>query len=277
MEDLETRLVKNNWINLQQLVLAGQEAKRLGKTIWVALIKLGILSQEEVAVFFAQESGVPYVKISDFKISPELIRLLSEDFCRQHLIIPFCKLDDTLYIAAINPLDTALQDYLTTKTGYKIEFLFTCAYSVHEALNAYYGLKDAFLDSQKFIFKQEPLRSVPFYRESERVPCNVLVEFEVLGEDLVLSPAAPRGGRVRNISVGGTAVGLETRIFIPKGCFVLVTFKFDASLNSEQRIKVKGEVAYCAMEKAQCYFLGIKFVDAQKQDVQKLLALCLRK
>lgn len=278
MEDLEARLVKNNWVNPQQLELAGNEAKRLGKTIWVALIKLGILSQEDIAVFFAQESGIPYIKISDFKIPSEQIALLSEDFCRQHLVMPFCKLKDTLYVAAVNPLDTSLQDYLTSKTGFGIELLFTSLNSMQEALNANYGIIDTVFDSQKYIIKQSPLRSLVFYRESERASCDVALELEVIDEDLAqVYSGKLLASRVKNISLAGASVGLEAEEFIPKGCQVLLVFQPEAYPVLERQIRIKGEVAYCSMEKSRRYFLGIKFIAAQKQDVEQILRLCLQK
>lgn len=278
MEDLEARLVKNNWVNPQQLALAGLEAKKLGKTIWVALIKLGILSQEDIAVFFAQESGIPYIKISDFNIPSELISLLSEDFCRQHLVMPFCKLKDTLYVSAVNPLDTTLQDHLTVKTGFGIELLFTSLDSMNEALNANYGIIDTVFDSQKYIIKQAPLRSLVFYRESERVFCDVAFDLEVIDDDLArVYSGKLMASRVKNISQSGTSVGLETGEFIPKGCRVALIFQPEACPALERQIRIKGEIAYCSMEKSRRYFLGIKFVEAQKQDVERILQLCLQK
>lgn len=278
MEDLEARLVKNNWVNPQQLALAGREALKLGKSIWVALIKLGILNQEDMAVFFSQESGIPYIKISDFKIPSEFIQLLSEDFCRQHLVMPFCKLKDTLYVAAVNPLDTTVQDYLTSKTGLRIELLFASPDSMNEALNVNYGIIDTFFDSQKYIIKQAPLRSLVFYRESERAVCDIAFNLEIIDEDLArVYSGKLLVSRVKNISLSGTSVGVETQEFIPKGCRVLLIFQPEASPVLERQIRIKGEIAYCSMEKPRCYFLGIKFTEAQKEDIDEILRICLWK
>ena len=60
MEELEQKLIQDKWVTTEQLALAAQESKRIGKSIWVTLVRLGILSEEDIAIFFAQESGIPY-------------------------------------------------------------------------------------------------------------------------------------------------------------------------------------------------------------------------
>ncbi|TBR17126.1 hypothetical protein EPO66_03360, partial [bacterium] len=69
MDDLEIKLVQNSWINAQQFQLVKEEAKKLDKSFWPVLIRNKYMSSEDVALFFAQEAGIPYVKLADYKIS----------------------------------------------------------------------------------------------------------------------------------------------------------------------------------------------------------------
>jgi len=271
MENLEEKLLRDNWVTLEQLALATQEAERLNKSIWVALAKLGILTQEDIAIFFAQESGIPYVRISDYQIRKEVINLVDEDFCRQNLVLPLFKIKDILFVACANPLDTTVIDELMSKTALDIEPLIANPDSIIQAQDYYYGLKNSLFALESFVRKQRPVHSLPFYRASERVPLNLPVWLTVEDDGLALHSSSPIEGITRDISYGGTSIGLNIFLFIPKGTIVMLEFRLgnEPSLTS----KAKGEVVYCRMEKGLRYFLGVMFLEIEDAVRNGLLRL----
>ena len=271
MQDLEAKLIQDSWITPQQFNLAKQEAAKLAKSIWVALVRLGYLTAEDLAIFFAQETGIAYVRISDYEISGEVASLIDEDFCRENAVIPLFKVEDRLFVAFSNPLDTALVDRLAKLTVLDVEPLIASAESISKALDIYYGLKDQDFAIEKFVMKQTPLRKLSFWRESERLPLEIPVSVKVEDKRVFLHYSSPIEGATRNISGGGTALGLHIFLFIPKGTKLLLEFKSVAQLT--QVIKAKGEVVYCRMEKGQRYFLGIKFTEIDAHSRSQLLKL----
>jgi hypothetical protein len=277
MEELEQRLIQDKWVTTEQLALAAQESKRIGKSIWVTLVRLGILSEEDIAIFFAQESGIPYARISDYQISEEVIHLVDEDFCRENLILPLFKIKNVLFIACANPLDTVTIDNLMAKTGYDIEPLIAHPRSIIQAHDSYYGLQDRFFDMQNFIIKQKPTRSLPFYRTSKRIPLNLPVWISVEDEELALSYSSPIEGITKDISSGGTAIGLHVFLYIPKGTIVSVEFRTGKESSHTSVIKAKAEIVYCRMEKGLRYFLGVKFVKIEDNARKELLKLAEQK
>ena len=278
MENLEAKLIQDNWVNAQQLSLAKQEAKRCGKSVWVNLLKLGYLSEEDITIFLAQESGITYVRVSDYELSDEIIRLVDENFCRENQVIPLFKIKDTLFVACTNPLDTVLVDSLTKLTGCNIEPLMSTAHLITQAQDYYYGVEDKSFALEKFIFRRTPLRGFMFGRESERLPLNIPVSLKVEDKGLVLHYSSAIEAHTRNISQGGTAVGLHIFLFLPKGTNLSLEFKLAGGLSQEpsQIIKAKGEVVYCLMEKGQHYFLGIKFTEIEDTARSQLLKLASR-
>jgi len=277
VESLEEKLIQDKRITPEQLALARKEAKRLGKSFWVALAKLGILSQEDIAIFFAQESGIPYVRISDYQITDEVIRLVDEDFCRQNLVIPLFKINNTLFVACVNPLDTTVVDSLLSKTGFDIEPLIASPYSISQAQDYCYGLEDRLFNLERFVLKQGAMRSLPFSRASERIPLKVPVWLCVEDKRLVLKYSSPIEGTTRDISSEGTAVGLNILLFIPKGAMVMLEFKSTKGSSFKSAIKTKGEVVYCRMEEGLRYFLGIRFIDIEDPVRRELLKLAEQK
>lgn len=274
MEDLELKLVEEKWITIHQLESAKQETSRCGKSLWAALVKLGYLSEEDIAVFFAQESNIAYIRFSDYKIRPEVLALLDENFCRQNLVLPLFKIKDVLFVACNNPLDTALIDRMNRLTGCNIELLVASMHSITAALDLYYGLEDKLFDLGKFIIKQGPLQGVSFWREAERLALNIPVSLKLEDGSCGLQYSSLIKGRSRDISSNGTAVGLEVFLFLPRGISVSLEFNPNQNLSGTGEIvKAKGEIVHSRMEKAQRYFLGIKFTEIEKEAYIKLLQL----
>jgi hypothetical protein len=278
MEDLETRLVLDGWLDAHQIERARQETAKYGRSIWAMFVKLGFLSLEDIAVFFAQESGVPYVNISDYLISPEAARLIEEDFCRQNLVIPLFKIKGSLFVACCNPLDTALTDSLAKLAGCDIVPLLATSSSIIKALNTLYGIEDKVFASERFLAGQGQLKGLAFWRESERLRLNIPVSIKIEDESFTLSSVSPIDGHTRDISYSGTAIGLEVFLFLPKGIVVGLEFKPDKNLTTANKvtINVKGEIAYCRMEKGRHYFLGVRFTEINDEARSQLFALASR-
>ncbi len=278
MENLEAKLIQDGWLDAHRIELARQEAAKYGRSIWAMFVKLGFLSLDDIAVFFAQESGVPYVNICDYLIGAEAARLIDEDFCRQNTVVPLFKIKDSLFVACANPLDTALTDALTKLAGCDIVPLLATSFSIIKALNAIYGIEDKVFESEKFLTTQEPLKGLAFWRESERLPLNIAVSIKIEDRSFTLSYASSIDGYTRDISYSGTAIGLEVFLFLPKGIAVTLEFKPDKNLTAADKviIKVRGEIAYCRMEKGRHYFLGVRFTEITGEARNQLFALASR-
>lgn len=274
MVDLETRLVEDKWITNEQFYLTRQESYRTGKSIWAILIKLGYLAEEDIILFFSQESNIPYVRISDYKIKQEILDLIDENFCIQNLVIPLFKVQKVLFVACSNPLDTSLTDTLAKMTGCVVEPLMATAHSILGALDLYWRMEDKIFEAGKFIIKQNPVQGFSLWREAERLPLRIPVSLKIEDESVVVRSSVVIEGNTHDISKGGTAVGLQLFLFLPKG--LKVSLKFNPGRNSSVATKIleaKGEVVHCHIEKEMHYFLGIKFIDIQDEVRSALLKL----
>lgn len=277
MEDLQQKLLESKWVTAEQLNLARQDSAKCGKSLWASLVKLGYISEEDISLFFAQESGIDYVRISDYNIKYEVLRLLDEDFCRENLIIPLFKINDTLFIASCNPLDSSLTDNISKLTGSLVELLFASSRSIAEALDLYWGPRDKIFKVQEFMYKQRVLQGLSFWRESERMDLNIPVSLKVEDGCVDLHYSSAIEGYTRNISRSGTALGVQTFLFLPRGTKLNLEFQPSGSLSENtQGIKAKGEIIYCHMERGQHYFLGIKLTEIKEEAVRQLFNLASR-
>mgnify|MGYP001560474189 FL=1 len=270
MENLEDKLVLEKVLTKEQYGRAKEEAYKCQKSFWSMLVKLGFLSADDLSVIFAQESGIAYARIADYKLNPEVMKLLEEGFCRQNSVIPLFKINGVLFPACANPLDTAFMDNLARILSLEIEPLFAPEEAITKALDCYYGPQDKAFSCAELIIKQPALEGLPFWRESERLGLNVPVSITIDDTSLVNPCCQPIESFSRDISRNGAALGLEILFYLPKGTKISIDFK---PPQSPQPLKAKGEIIYCRMEKSKNYFLGIKFSQISSEALAQLLNL----
>jgi hypothetical protein len=177
-------------------------------------------------------------------------------------------------VACANPLDTGLIDNLNQISNCDIEPLLASANAITDALNYYYGPPQKDFEIEKFMIRQNTLKGLAFWRESERLRLEVPLRIMIDDQSLVLHHAPVIDCRTTNISRNGSAVGAQVFLFLPKGVYVSLEFKLEGELGAEPRIiKAKGEIVHSHMEKGQRYFLGIKLISAANNEVQDLIGL----
>jgi hypothetical protein len=245
------------------------------------LVKLGYVSEEEMAIFFANESRIPYVRVSDYVISSGALNSLDENFCRQYMVIPVFKVQSNLFVAVSNPLDTALMDNLSKITRLDVEPLIASGTEILNNLNLYYGPEDKNFDIEKFIIKQSAIKRVPFHRETERLDLKIPVSIAIDDKDIVLRGTSSVDGFTQNISNGGMAIGLEVFLFLPKGIHLILDFKLGENLSTAagigEIVRAKGEIVHSYMGSGQKFFIGIKFTEIDFSNRNKLLKFAIRK
>jgi len=272
MYDLEERLVREHWITPNELIRAKEDQKKTKKSLFSSLIKLGYLTEEDVFIFFAANSNIPFIRLSDYCLKDDVLVLLPEDFCRANIVIPLFKIDHNLFVAMANPLDAELLINIADRTGLEINPLISSPYTILRTLDEHFGFKEEFFNMEKFIFKPQSLHKFPFHRESERIPLNIPLEFEVDDERINLVSSHNIPADTVDISRNGKALGIKTFLFIPPSVKLLLNF----TSIQEGNIKAKAEVVYAKMKKSGEFLMGVKFLGIAPEVVSYLLKLAAR-
>ena len=278
MDNLEEKLLHEKLLEPWQLDRAKDNARYSGQSLWVNLVKLGFLSEEDIALFLAQESGIPYVRVSDYVIDQAVLHLIEENFCLQNKVIPIFKLQNTLFVACRNPLDAALQDSLAKMTGCVIEPLVSEAHAILGALDLYWHLDEENFELARFITKRNAVQGFVQWRGADRLPLQLLFELKILDEAITLLSRRVVTGNTFNISSDATALGIQTSIYLPQGVMVLVSLKIvQERAVSEKLIELRGQIVRCEMIKSRQYLLAIKLKNASEAVKQELLDLAALK
>lgn len=266
-KDLEERLLRQTHLTSEQLSRAKEEQKKIKKSLFSTLIKLGYLTEEDIYTFFAQQTQIPLVRLSDYELNPELMSLFSEEFYRENLLVPLFKVDNTLFIAMANPLKADLIKELKVKTELEVFPLFSLPTTILKAIDNFFGPEDELYNLEEYLTHSYSSKSnFIFCRESERLQANLPVEIKVTDNRIKLISSAPISATVCDISQSGKGMGVKTFVFLPPGIELSVKFFFK---NSEYI--AKAQVVRCNMLDKGEYFLGIKFLEVDKDFIKEVI------
>jgi type IV pilus assembly protein PilB len=132
--------VREGLISQGQLEEALREAKRSRTRIGFALVKLGLVGEEELTKALAKQFRVPAVDLDKVKVEEKILRLVPEEVAMKHRVLPLRKVGRTLTVAMANPTDMGAIDNLKFITRYEIEPVIVGDYTLQKHLEEYYGL-----------------------------------------------------------------------------------------------------------------------------------------
>lgn len=133
--------VEEGLITKEQLQKALEENKRTGEPLRHVLIRTNLVSEEDIVSFFAEETGAPYVKLSDYLIEPAVTALVPEQLARKYELVPIFKIGDALTVAMVNPMDVMALDAVRLKCGFVVEPAVSTEAEIKHAIDQYYGVK----------------------------------------------------------------------------------------------------------------------------------------
>jgi type IV pilus assembly protein PilB len=110
-------LLQQGLIKEDQLDMALQEQRRTRMLLGEVLISLGFISEQAVSQAVSVQTGIPFVRVSAEPIAPELLKVVPEDVCRRHRLVPLGAEGSVLRLAMANPFDVVAVDYIRTTTG----------------------------------------------------------------------------------------------------------------------------------------------------------------
>lgn len=99
-------------------------------------------SDEDTARSVAQKLNIDFIKLSEEKLSPHIVRLLPQRLVTKHNVIAVKFEGDTLYIAMANPLDLPTLDQINLLTGFKVKPLVATEREIIQAVNQHYGVEE---------------------------------------------------------------------------------------------------------------------------------------
>lgn len=160
-------LVHRDLISLAQLQRAQQEQRAFGKRLTTILLRLGFITERQLAGFLAEHYKVPYFDFATHEIDPEVLRLVDKSIAAKHLAIPVQRAGSKLIVAMADPNNMLAIDDLKFHTGLNIDAVVSLESTIEQAIARHYDR-----DGQAPTYGEvlgglglEPAASVPAERE----------------------------------------------------------------------------------------------------------------
>jgi len=176
-------LLDNKLLTTEQLEKALDEQKKSGGRLGTILIKQGVVEDNDLLQFLSQQHGVPSIKLSEFEINQDVLKIIPADVASKYQMMPLSVKDSTLLVAMIDPSNIFALDDIKFLTGYRVEPLIASENDIVQAIDTHYGtatgldnLLEGFdTDGVEYVDDEEDADLSTLKEESEDAPVVKLV------------------------------------------------------------------------------------------------------
>ncbi len=181
-------LVRSKRISLQQLRDAQTAQKRDGVSLGYALAKMGFISDQEITEFLSQQYRVQSIDLSGHEIEKDVLKLITQDVCERHKIIPVSRAGTSLIVAMADPSNLHAIDDVKFLTGYNVEPVVASEAAIMAAIErsyqapeiSYDDIMDGFDEDEiEVAMDEDDVNLLDLERASEDAPvirlCNAIL------------------------------------------------------------------------------------------------------
>jgi len=183
-------LVRETLISLQQLKQAQTDQAKSGRNLSYTLAKLGYISDGEITDFLSAQYRLPAVKLEEYDIEEDVIKLVAKDVCEKHRVMPVSRSGSTLIVAMADPTNLHAIDDIKFLTGYNVEPVVASETAVQAAIERYYNAGPSYEEVMAdfelgdedidFTSDEEDINAVELEKASEDAPVVRLVNVILL-------------------------------------------------------------------------------------------------
>ncbi|HKW89526.1 MAG TPA: type IV-A pilus assembly ATPase PilB [Candidatus Acidoferrales bacterium] len=132
-------LVRDSLISADQLKQALDYQKREGGRLGTCLVKLGLVSDEDITAVLSRQYGVPSINLKFYEVDPAVIKLIPQETAVRYQIVPLSRVGSTLTIAMTDPTNVFAMDDIKFMTGFNVEPVVASESAISEAIAKFYG------------------------------------------------------------------------------------------------------------------------------------------
>lgn len=135
-------LLNSQIITEADIAAALAEQQRSGCRIGEALVRLGVVTQEDIDWALSNQLNIPYVRLKKELIDPAAVDLLPGQLCRQYGLMPIIRSDTELSLAMIDPLNSEAIAAVEKQTGLSVVVSVALIGELREMQALFYGPTD---------------------------------------------------------------------------------------------------------------------------------------
>jgi len=136
-------LMEGGLLEEQDLIEVQKALSLSNVTVEEALVGANLAMDTDIAEVYARQMHLPIVgQEEDLKLDKELAELVGQKVCREKLVVPISREDDTLVVAFANPTDLTALEQIQFLTGLVIDPVVAPIMAIQEVLGEAFGKRD---------------------------------------------------------------------------------------------------------------------------------------
>lgn len=143
-------LLEDNRISQEQLANALEVQKQEPGKLGSILIRLGYVTEEDIAQALSKQFGYPSINLSKFDIDEKVLELIKPEMARKHIVMPVHRIGSILTLAMADPSNLFVQEEIRFSTNLRIQAVIAPESSIIESIDKYYGSSTG-IEAQKFL------------------------------------------------------------------------------------------------------------------------------
>lgn len=191
-------LVKEKVLTQVQLDQALKAQKESGERLASVLVKLKLLSEDDVTNFLSRQYGIPAINLSYFDVEPNVVKLIPYETAKRHQVLPISRVGASLTLAMVDPTNVYAMDEIKFMTGLNIEPVVASEAAILERIEKFYNTGpeedlesvmqsfDADSDVEQLQLEEQEMMLDQLEKAADEAPIVKLV-------NVVLSDAVKRG------------------------------------------------------------------------------------
>lgn len=133
-------LTEDGFMTVEQLGCAKGLAQKSGMSLLDAIVGQKMVSWEALVTVLSFQLRIPIVDLKHVKADGEAVRLIPQDYAKQHELLPIgFDTDGSLRMATKAPQKFQLSSQLSEMTGRRIKFVFAFNGDLREFINRAYN------------------------------------------------------------------------------------------------------------------------------------------
>jgi len=143
-------LLEDSRITQEQLQSALEVQKREPGKLGSILIRLGYVTEEDIAQALSKQFGYPSINLSKFDIDMKVLDLIKPEMARKHIVMPVHRIGSILTLAMADPSNLFVQEEIRFSTNLRIQAVIAPESSIIQSIDKYYGSSTG-IEAQKFL------------------------------------------------------------------------------------------------------------------------------
>ena len=140
-------LLSKGLLNRRELTEALNEQRSRGGRLGEILVKLRMLSDEDVRCALAEHLATERVHLDDIDINMNVARLVPEAIAQRFSVVAIEEKNGSILVAMADPLDVVATDTIMMRTGREIKPVLSSTREIHQAIETIYHGSD--IDEQR--------------------------------------------------------------------------------------------------------------------------------